>query len=407
MRITMLTTSFPKFPQDSHAPWILPMAKALVRSGHRVTVVTPSATDLGRRANFGGVDVLRFRYMVRRMECVAYGANIPANVAASLRAKIAFPFFVIGFLFASVRHLRHCELVHAQFGYSGVFAALALSLTRSRHPLIVSFYGRDVAHAVKHRRLYRLCFRRASRVLVLSRDMREALIAAGFDDSKIRIQHLGVDGHQFDGGERRQEHTNCISFLIVANFVQKKGIPFAIDAFAMLARERSDLHLTLVGRGPLESMLRQQVAAHHLEDAVTFLNNYESSDPRGAVLRAMKQADIFVLTGVTTPGDYGGTPVVLMEAGAMGLPAITTANAGNAEVVLDQQTGLVVPEGDVDALYLAMKALAESEQDRCRFGAAAATHIRRSFDVREQERRLEAIYQQAAIESAQSRGTRA
>jgi len=175
------------FQEDSHAPWILSIAKDLVGRGNEVRVVAPSATSLPPQDNFDGVEVKRFRYMIKSLECVAYGANIPANVASSYRAKFSFPFFAAGFLLSAYRDLDAADIVHAQFGYSGVFSAVAGILKKKKLPLIVSFYGRDVAHASKHGWLYRYLFKRANRVLVLSKDMYEGLVTAGCPKDKYRF----------------------------------------------------------------------------------------------------------------------------------------------------------------------------------------------------------------------------
>ena len=393
MRVSFITTSFPKFPNDSHAPWLLSMGRRLVEDGCSVNVIAPSAEGLPLHDKFGGLNVVRFRYMTKALECVAYGANIPANVASSKRAKFAFPFFCVGFLLAAIRELNDCDLVHAQFGYSGVFAAVADSLIQRRKPLVVSFYGRDVAHAKKFPWLYGLLFRKATSVLVLAEDMRQKLLERGCPPEKLRVHHLGIDCRQFEMPSR-QERDGALSFLIVANFVEKKGISVAIDAFARLVRRMGDAQLKILGRGPLENALRCQADALGLSKNIFFINNYDSPDPRGCVLEAMKGADIFLLPGINASGDYGGTPVVLMEAGAMGLPAITTDNAGNAEVVCDGMTGLVVPENDVETLYLAMKRLAESPLERRRLGAAAREHIFREFNEEVQMKKLGRIYQE-------------
>lgn len=392
MRVAMFTTSFPKFPTDSHAPWILAMAEAIARQGHGVKVVCPSATDIPANDCFGSVKVVRFRYMFKPMECVAYGANIPANVASNFRAKLSFPFFILGFFLSGVRDLYESDIIHAQFGYSGVFAALTSMIVRRETPLLVSFYGRDVAHAFKHRHAYRLCFRRARRVLVLSEDMKQTLNRAGCPNEKLIVHHLGVDCERFDGN-RMPSPAGLVSFLIVANFVPKKGISNSIESFARLARERDDVCLKIIGRGPLETALKRRAVEHQVGDKVRFINNYETEDPRGCVLKAMRRADIFILTSVTAADDYGGTPIVLMEAGAMGLPTITTANSGNAEIVCHRKTGLVVPENDPDQLYHAMKLLVQSPEKRKEYGTAARNYIYHEFNEKTQMQRLEKLYE--------------
>jgi len=227
--------------------------------------------------------------------------------------------------------------------------------------------------------------------LVLSEDMRQGLLAAGCPAEKLVVHHLGVDCSQFELYERGVER-GLVRFLIVANLVKKKGISVAVAAFAKLAEERDKIHLEILGRGPLESALRLQVNALGIAKQVSFINNYEDPDPRGQVVRSMREADIFLLPGITAPGDYGGTPIVLMEAGAIGLPTIATANAGNSEVVRDGVTGMIVPENNVEAFYVAMKRLADAPSTRQEFGLAARAFILKEFNEVEQIQRLARFY---------------
>jgi len=195
----------------------------------------------------------------------------------------------------------------------------------------------------------------------------------------------------FHNTTSRSDRSEVI-FLIVANLVEKKGISIAIDAFAQVSQRYDNVGLRIVGRGPLEGALRAQAKTLAIEDRVIFINNYESTDPRGCVRDEMRNADVFVLPGITAPYDYGGTPIVLMEAGAMGLPSITGNNAGNAEIIQHEQTGLVVPEDDAEALGTAMIELIEDPQRRIDFGKAARAHIDEEFNEQKQCERLEAIY---------------
>jgi len=392
MKLAFITTSFPKFQNDSHAPWILSIAKSLVNDGHDVTVHTPASWDLNKKDTFDGVNVVRFRYMTKSWERVAYGANIPANVANSYKALIAFPFFMLGFLIAAIRSLSNIDIVHAQFGYSGVFAAFAGMLRCSKAPLFVSFYGRDVSHVTKFPLFYKFLFYRATKILVLSKDMADRMENQGCDSSKLIVHHLGVDCSVFKPDKIKKQN-DITRFLLVANFVEKKGIEIAIEATSILIKKNCNIELVLVGRGPLEKKLKTKVYDEGLSKNVFFVNNYETTDPRLTVLDAMKAADVFLLPSVSSKNDYGGTPIVLMESGAVGLPAITTENAGNSEIVLNGVTGEVVKEGDVGAIVSAMQYFIENPKYCQDMGKNARNHILRHFNLNKQVEDLQAIYE--------------
>lgn len=392
IRVSFFTTSFPKYPGDSHAPWILSMASDLVKKGCEVTVVAPSAHDLGVSDNYNGVHIKRFRYTLKMMEKVAYGANIPANVASSKVAKLNLPLFIFGFFLAAIRYLQKSDIIHAQFGYSGVFAALASGFVARKKPLIVSFYGRDVAHAEKYKGLYSYTIGKAKKILVLSDDMKNRLQELGYSKQKITKLHLGVNIEEFTSRSNIDKYSK-LTFLIVANFVEKKGIEIGIRSFAKLVRNYPESQLIIVGQGPLEKDYRSITNQLGIGNSVDILNNYKSDKPRQFVLDQMQMAHVFMLPSITAKGDYGGTPIVLMEAGAMCLPSITTNNAGNTEIVRDGETGILVKENDEGDLYLAMLKLAQSKTMREEMGMHARSFVEKEFNHKTQMKKLFEIYE--------------
>jgi len=396
MNIEMITTSFPKFVEDSHAPWILSIARDLVKKKHKVKVVAPSATDLDKHSRFLGVDVVRFRYLLKPLEQVAYGANIPANLKTNKIALLGFPFFILGFLLSGVKYLFKGDVVHAQFGYSGVFALAARQILRKKVPVIISFYGRDVAHAYKHQKIYKKAFEQAEIILVLSQDMKEMLTRAGCSPEKIIVHHLGVDMEQFNRECVKEARKDSITFIVVANFVEKKGIEGAVHALAKIVSKDEyrdmDINLRLIGRGPEEEKLRGLVCRYGLESRVQFINNYEHKNPRKTVIDEMQAADIFLLPSTSSSTDYGGTPIVLMEAGALCLPAIATRNAGNSEIIDDGKTGLMVEEDNLSKLQTAMESLMKDQELRTSMGQEARNYIESNFNHEKQVKILENIY---------------
>ncbi len=392
-RIKFITTSFPKFPGDSHAPWILSIAEKLVNKGYDLEVITPSANDLKQREIFGKIKVKRFRYFLKNMENVAYGANIPANLSQSNIAKLIFPFFLVGFLIEAIRSLKNVDIIHAQFGYSGLFIAIAHYLKNSKIRFFVSFYGRDVAHAKKYKFLYRFLFWRANTIFVLSEDMKKQLINCGCNKDKLKVLHLGVDCDVFKNeNHEEKDKKDKILFLVVANFVKKKGIQNIIKAFSKLNKLSFDSELRIVGRGPLENKLRAQVKNLKIEEKVKFINNYQLENPRNYVIQSMSEADIFILPGFISKDDYGGTPIVLMEAGSMQLPSITANNAGNSEIVLNGETGIVLENLNTTEMVKAMNFLIENNQIRREFGLNARKYIFENFNLNYQVDKLINFY---------------
>ena len=87
-----------------------------------------------------------------------------------------------------------------------------------------------------------------------------------------------------------------------------------------------------------------------------------------------------------------GTPVVLMEASACKKPCMTTDHTGNPEVVIDQVTGIIVPEGDVKEISKAMDRLILNVEEGKMMGKNAREYIRREYNIKFQSKKLIEFY---------------
>lgn len=129
----------------------------------------------------------------------------------------------------------------------------------------------------------------------------------------------------------------------VAALSPQKGLEYLIRAIAAVRREHPDVHLVMAGDGPLHRTLEQLAQKLGTKEGVHFLG-YQEDIP--ALLGAL---DIFVM-----PSLWEGLPYALLEAGAAGLPVIATAIPGNTDIIIPEQTGLLVPPADYFALTIAI-----------------------------------------------------
>ena len=142
----------------------------------------------------------------------------------------------------------------------------------------------------------------------------------------------------------------------VGRFVAKKGPLITLEAFAEAASTRPDLHLVMVGEGPLLQAAR--VRANELGVAGRVRFKRVCSPEQIADL--MRQSRAFVQHSIKGPdGDQEGSPVAVIEAQMIGLPVVATHHGGIPEVVIDGETGLLVEEGDQHGMARAIGRLAD------------------------------------------------
>lgn len=267
------------------------------------------------------------------------------------------------------------NVVLAEFGPT---AAHVLNVCKECHlPLIVHFHGYDAnvnSVVLEYEEIYADVFDYAAGIVAVSRDMKERLVALGADPAKITLTACAPN-EKFFGVEASYSNKN---FLSIGRFVDKKAPYYTIIAFSEVLKVHPDAHLYLIGDGPLFNMSHNIVRWLDISDNVHFL---------GAVGHE-KIADLFseiiayVQHSITADnGDKEGTPVAILEAGAAGVCVISTRHAGIQEVVIDQVTGFLVDEHDVQGMSDRMKRVLENPCLAERMGSEARERVRSHFSM--------------------------
>jgi glycosyltransferase involved in cell wall biosynthesis len=270
----------------------------------------------------------------------------------------------------------HLAAVLAEYGTTGILTVEACR--RAGIPLIVYFHGFDASvRSVleENAEAYRAMFRHAAGIIASSRVIRHRLIALGALPEKVHYIPCGVDCHKFGGANPASGPAVMLS---VGRFVEKKGPHLTIEAFALAHRLYPEARLRMVGDGPLLERCRQLARELLPEDAVTFLG----TQPHEAVQAEMRRARCFVQHSVEADsGDSEGTPVAILEAGASGLPVISTRHGGIPDVVVEGETGFLVDEKDVSGMAAQMIRLIREPALAAQLGLAARQRIETVFTM--------------------------
>jgi len=371
-RVLLCTTGFPRSASDTHKPFLLNHAQALVAEGVEVTVLCPSAPGLAKREVIGGVEVVRFRYAPSRFETLAYDGAMYKRVATW--HGLLVPIFVLAFFLAARREAkaRAAQVLHAHWwAPSGLVAwAAARSLrwsgggtsrpgapppegdqldsmrvTRVRPVAVVHLHGSDAAIAKGPLRwLARWLFRRVDAVCVVSDELatwceeatgvkarvapmplRPALVAASFLEP---VEPAIPAGSPQDAW-----------VLGVGRLVPEKGFEVLIRAAA-----QAKLAVKIAGSGPEHEPLA--ALAHQLGVELKLLGEV----PADELTQLYTQATV-----VAVPSYREGFGMVAAEAAALGKTVVATAVGGIPSVVEDGVNGFLVSPGDVAALAEALR----------------------------------------------------
>lgn len=205
-----------------------------------------------------------------------------------------------------------------------------------------------------------------------------------------KIVHCGVDIDEFayQRGERRAN-----TIVTVGRLDEIKGFDYLIHACAKLKEKGIPVSCDLIGEGEQRPALEKLISDLSLGDHVRLLGVMAQDEVRARI----QDAEVFALPSIPDRnGNMDGIPVALMEAMALGTPAISTRVSGIPELIEHQVTGWMCEPKDVDGLALGLQALLQDADLRERFAAAARQRIEDDFDCRKEAGKLIKLFEAAA-----------
>jgi len=293
---------------------------------------------------------------------------------------------------------RKPALLQSHFGNRGYYD-LKLKEKLSI-PQVTTFYGHDASmmpQDQKWRSRYKELFARCERFLAEGNHMKKTLVELGCAESKVLVQRLGVDLEKIPFIPRRIESDRKIRILMASTFRDKKGIIYGLEAFSKISSSYKNVELTLIGDAghsqrevEYKKEIMRVIDARHLHDRIN--NRGFLAYPE--FIEESRKHDIFLAPSMRgSDGETeGGAPVTLIEMSAFGMPIVSTVHCDIPEVILDGESGFLVPEKDTDALSAQLEYLVTHPEKWEEMGRAGRKHIEQKYDARTQALKLEKIY---------------
>ena len=310
MKVAVLTTSYPRTREDVAGRFVADAVEHVRSRGVEVEVVSP----------------LGFRHYG-----IAYGSGVVGNLRRRPARALLLPLMLRELSRAARRAARDADLVHAHWLPLG---GIAMRLGR---PFVVQLWGTDVELARRAPWLARRILSRARLTLCASNALADAARELGAGE--VRVIGSGVEVPPSVGEEAQPPEV-----LYAGRLSPEKGI---LD---LLAASDNGMKLTIAGDGPLR-------------DRVPGALGFVSHDKLGPLY---DRAAV-----VAVPSHREGFGVVCAEAMAHGRPVVAGAVGGLLDLVVHEETGLLVPPRDVEALRAALHRLLDDDELRARLGANA------------------------------------
>lgn len=170
-------------------------------------------------------------------------------------------------------HMKDADLIHCHFGPIANKFLIIKDILGLSQKMITSFYGYDVSHIIRQKgpRVYDRLKQECSLFFVMSENMKQRVVAYGFDEKKVRVLPVSINvaAHLFS--ERSLQSGEEVRIVSVGRFVEKKGFDDLLRALA-IAREKAKkpFKCFIVGGGPLEGMLHELTRSLGIEDVVEY-----------------------------------------------------------------------------------------------------------------------------------------
>ncbi|HET7759765.1 MAG TPA: glycosyltransferase, partial [Gaiellaceae bacterium] len=313
MKVVVLTTSYPRHEGDPAGNFVKDGVEQLRARGVDVDVVSPAS----------------FRHFG-----IAYGSGVMGNLRAAPWKAALLPAFLGSFAQAAHRATRDADLVHAHWLPSG-----AVALTTGK-PFVVQLWGTDVELARRMRGLARHVLSRARLTVCASNALADSARELGANEVRVIPSAVELP-------ERVGEPAEPPEVLFVGRLSPEKGILELVQA-------SDGIPLTVAGDGPLRD---------RVPGALGFV-------PHHALPPLYERAAV-----VAVPSHREGFGVACAEAMAYARPVVASAVGGLLDLVVDGETGVLVPPSDVPALREALERLLGDPDLRRRLGEAGRTRV--------------------------------
>jgi glycosyltransferase involved in cell wall biosynthesis len=348
MKVLVLTTTFPRWKDDSTPGFVYELSKRLKNRGIEIFILAPHHKGSKFYEEVEDLKIHRFPYFYpNKYQKLAYEGGILPNLKRSWLARIQMPELILAELYWAQKLVKKekIDLIHSHWLIpSGLVGGIISRFLGTPH--ITTAHAGDVftMERIKFLNpLWNFILVNSDMVTVNSRYTKgivEKLSKGIKNKPTIKIIPMGINTKNFyPTGDKTDIFPQNNVIFSVGRLVEKKGIKFLIEAMPLILREIPYAKLIIGGSGPLENELKDLVKSLNLGKKIFFTGYIKNSE----LPKYFRAADVFVLPSIQTKvGDTEGLGIVLLEAMGCGTPVVGSNIGGITDIIHNGKNGLLV-----------------------------------------------------------------
>jgi len=334
-----------------------------------------------------GTPVFEFSEVLETQGIKVYRVEIGAHISFAAFTGI------VKVLKSEKPDLVHTHLIHGDL--YGTLAARWLGIKK----IVSSKHNDDrFRRKVIIQWMNRFLNRRVAAVIVISHALKDFCI--GFEKihpPKIKVIHYGLEGfsNRMKNKDLRQTlgyEDDQVLFGIIARLTEQKGHIYLLEAFKKLAADYPRARLLIVGNGELDDSYPLSVIGPgdnlivgngELDDSLKKMTRQLNLEGRVSFLgRREDTADLYNAFDIFVhPSLWEGFGLVFLEAMTFSLPVVATGVSAIPELIVDGETGILVPPAEVEGLARAMAWMMDNPKERILMGEKGARRLKESFGM--------------------------
>jgi glycosyltransferase involved in cell wall biosynthesis len=350
--------------------------KEVSKQGNEVHVIAPHTGGV-TKYNLEGVYVEKFHYFYpKRFEKLSGRSGMIDNVKEGFLVKFQVLTFLFFNILYSTTKMKDMDIIHVQWPIPNGLGAYFLKKIY-KTPYINTVHGEEFYLSKRYNTLFALkwLINNSFKTITNSTATKDSYSRLDLNEDKFQVIPFGVDINFFKP-LNTPKNEEVFQILSVGYLIERKGFKYLIKAVKKVLKEYNNVTLKIIGSGPLKNKLQYLITELKLVNQVKLIGNVSDNE----LLHLYNSSDLFILPSITdTQGNTEGLGVVLLEAMACELPVIGSKVGGIPDIIIDNETGLLVNEKDILELSMKIKYLIDNKELRQKLATNGLNRVNKKF----------------------------